>query len=97
MRFAPSFPLLTAHYLLSLSLNDFIGPLEHTDWNCQTDLFRCLEVDDELKLRCLLHWQVSRFGAFQDLVNVVGGLAEQVIVVRPVGHETPSSTNSLFG
>jgi hypothetical protein len=51
-------------------LDDLIRPLEHVDWNCQADLFRRLEVDNEFKLRCLLYRQVSRFGAFQDLVHV---------------------------
>ena len=56
------------------SLDDFIRPREHVDWNCKTDLFCRLKVDHEFKLRRLLHRQISRFGAFQDLVNVVGGL-----------------------
>jgi hypothetical protein len=52
------------------SLDHLIRPLEHADRNCQTDLLRCLQVDDKLKLRRLLHRQVSRFGTFQDLVHV---------------------------
>ena len=32
-----------------------IRSLKHADWNCQTDLIGCLEIDDEFKLRCLLH------------------------------------------
>src|SRR5215831_13172267 len=30
-----------------------------------------LEVDDELELRGLLHWQVARLGAFEDFVHIV--------------------------
>jgi len=36
-----------------------------------------LEVDDQLKFRGLLHREVSRFGAFQDLIDIRGGAAEQ--------------------
>src|SRR6266481_9956414 len=71
-----------------MSSYDPIRPLEQVDWNCQTNLFRCVQVDHEFKLRCLLHWQISRFGAFQDLVHVNSRAPIEVIVVRPVGHET---------
>ena len=70
------------------SLDHFIRPREQFRRKCQSDLFRCLQVDDELKLRCLLHRQISRFGTFQDLVHVNSRAPKEVIVVRPVGHET---------
>ena len=54
------------------SLDHLIRPLEHAVRNCQTNLFCRLQVDDEFKLRRLLHRQISRFGAFQDLVHVNG-------------------------
>ena len=41
-----------------------IRPLQHADGNCQTNLFCRFEVNDEFKLRCLLHWQITRFGTF---------------------------------
>ena len=54
-----------------------------------TDLLRCLQVDDKLKLGRLLHRQVEPAGAFQDLVNVVGGRAAITgrYHVRPIGHQ----------
>src|SRR5438094_8282662 len=70
------------------SFDDFIRPLEHAAWNCQTDLFRRLQVDHKLKLRRLLHRQISRFGTFQDLVYVNSRAPKEVIEVRPIGHET---------
>ena len=70
------------------SLDHLIRPLKHTDWNCQTYLFRRLKVDHKFKLRRLLHRQISRFGAFQDLVHVNGRVPKEVFEVRPVGHET---------
>ena len=71
-----------------LPIDHLIRPLEHAAWNCQTDLFCRLEVNDEFKLRCLLHRQISRFGAFQDLVHVNSRAPIEVIEVRPIGHET---------
>src|SRR5215510_3136561 len=53
-----------------LLFNHLIRPLEHADWNCQTDLFCRLETDHKLELRRLLHRQISRFGTFQYLVHV---------------------------
>jgi hypothetical protein len=41
-----------------------------------TDLFCRLEVDDEFKLRRLLYRQIGRFRSLENLVYVVGGLAE---------------------
>ena len=72
---------------LRLSLNHLIRPREQFRRECQSDLLRRLQVDDELKLRRLLHRQISRFGAFQDLVHVNSRAPIEVIVVRPVGHE----------
>ena len=54
------------------SSNYFIRPREHVGRNCQPDLLRRLEVDDEFKLRWLLNRQIGRFSAFQDLVHIIG-------------------------
>ena len=79
-----------------MSLDHFIRSREQVDWNCQANLFCRLEVYDKLKLRCLLHRQISRFGAFQDLVHVNSCTPKEVIVVRPVELRPPSSTNSFW-
>ena len=70
------------------SLDQFIRPFEHAVRNCQINLFGRLKVNDEFKLRRLLHRQVSRFGAFQDLVHVNSRAPIEVGGVRPIGHET---------
>src|SRR5262245_1959180 len=62
-------------------------PLEHPDRYCQSDLFCRLEINNEFKLRRLLHWQVSGFGTFQDLVYVNSNLPVQVNVIRSIRHE----------
>src|SRR5439155_9863430 len=70
-----------------MSSYDPIRPLQHADWNRQTNQFCGFEVYDEFKLRCLLHRQISRFGAFQNLVHVNRRAPIEVNVVRPIGHE----------
>src|SRR5262249_46298026 len=65
-----------------------VSPCEHLRWNRQSNLFRGLQVDDKLKLRRLLHRQISRLGAFQDLVHVNSRAPKEVSGVWPVGHET---------
>ena len=58
-------------FLLPVALlNHLIRPREKVGRECQSDLFRCLKVYNEFKLRCLLHRQISRLGTFQDLVHV---------------------------
>ena len=76
------------HQPPACSLDHLDSPARARGRNCQTDLFCRFEVDDEFKLRCLLHRQISRFGAFQDLVHVNSRAPIEVIEVRPVGHET---------
>ena len=76
-------------FLLPVALlNHLIRPREQVRRKCQADLFRCLQVDHELKLRCLLHRQISRFATFQDLVDVNNRAPKEVTEVRPVGHKT---------
>ncbi len=70
-----------------MSFYDSICPREKVRRKCQADLFRSLQVDHEFKLRCLLHRQISRFGAFQDLVHVHSRAPKLVSGVRPLGHE----------
>ena len=65
-----------------------ICPLQHAGGNCQTNLFCRLKVNDEFKLRRLLHRQISRFGTFQDLVHVNSRTTIEITEVRPIGHET---------
>ena len=81
-----------AHRLFSVakylfSPDHLIRPLEDADRNRQTDLFCRFEIDNEFKLRCLLHRQIGRFGAFQDLVHVHSRAPIEVLGVPSVGHE----------
>src|SRR4029453_630424 len=69
-------------------LDHLIRSRQHIRRNRKSDLLRGLKVDDEFKFRCLLHRQISRFGAFQNFIHVNSGAPKEVIEVRPVGHET---------
>ena len=72
---------------LPSSLDHLIRPRQHVRWNCHANLFSRRKANDEFKLRRLLYRQISRFCSLEDPVDVVGGLAVQVIVVYPIGHE----------
>jgi hypothetical protein len=67
----------------AFSPDNLICPFEYSDWDRQTKLFCCFEVNDEFKLRCLLHRQISRFGAFQDLVHVNSRAPEDILAIQP--------------
>jgi hypothetical protein len=69
------------------SFDDLSRPRQHFDWNRMTDLFCRPKVNNEFKLRCLLHRQISRFGTFQDLVHVNSRAPKEVSVVHSIGHE----------
>ena len=51
--------------------DDFIRPLQHTDWNCQADLFCRLKVKDVFKRRCLLHRQTIPTMGYLTKVQVI--------------------------
>jgi hypothetical protein len=80
--------LLIQNRKSKMLFDHFICPLQHVDRNGQANLFRGLKVDDEFKLRRLLHRQISGLGAFQDLVDVNSSPPIEVFEVRPLRHET---------
>ena len=51
----------------------------------ETHRFRGLEVDDQLVLRRCLHWQVGRFLASKDAMNVAACAAVLVHKIGPIG------------
>jgi len=63
------------------SLEYLVRPLEHLGRDRQANLLRRFEIDYKLKLRRLLHWEVSRFRSFQNLVYVSGGAAVTISIV----------------
>src|SRR5215510_1284435 len=69
-------------------LDHLIRPRKKLWRKCQPNLFRSLQVDDELELRCLLHWQIGRLGTSENLIHVTSRTAVEVNVVHSIGHET---------
>src|SRR5215831_16215332 len=70
------------------SLDHLIRSRQHVRRNRKADLLGGLQIDDELELRRLLHREISRLGAFQNLVHIRGSAAEQVGGVRAIVHES---------
>src|SRR5215475_10692838 len=59
---------LDAH---SLSFDHPVRPRQHVRRNCEADLLRSFQIDYKLKLRRLLHWQISWLRAFEDSIDVI--------------------------
>src|SRR5262249_52346585 len=78
---------LTLKWMMA-DLSDHLGRLEEDSrGNREAEGLGGLEVDDQLELRGLLHGQVARRGAFEDLVHIGGGAPERVRQARAIGHE----------
>jgi hypothetical protein len=69
------------------SLNHLIRPHQHVGRNRQADLLSRFEIDDELELLRLLHREIGKLSAFEDLVHLGSGAPIKVIEVRPIGHK----------
>ena len=69
------------------SFNYLIGAGQHGWRDGQTERLGSREIDHELELRRLLHWQVGRPGAFEDPVHVGCGALEVVALVNAVRQE----------
>src|SRR5215471_17297870 len=74
-----------------------IRPVQHRLRNCETDLFRCFEIDHELELRRLFDREISGLGTSQDLVDISSGAAVKIGKARSISHETPSEYIVLLG
>src|SRR4029453_7032873 len=84
-----SHPLL--HAGLSRRIFDhFIRPEQHRLWNCYTNLFCGLEIDDQLELTRSFDRQVGGLSAFEDSVDVVCDASVTGREVRPVVDEPAS-------
>jgi len=56
-----------------ISLDQLVRARQHVGRNRHADLLGGLEIDEELELRRLLHWQIGGLGSLQDLVHKVSG------------------------
>src|SRR5262245_56326161 len=67
-----------APQLSTSSFDHLVGAAEQREWNGNAERFRCLEVDNQLDLRCLLDRHVARFFAFE---NTAGVDANQPVIL----------------
>src|SRR5215472_14458397 len=77
---------------LAVSLDHLVGAAEDRLWDRQAERLGGLEVDDQLEFRRLLDREVRRFGALEDLVNIVGRDPEHVGKTRPIRHQKAGAT-----
>src|SRR5919108_5469879 len=77
--------LFTPHH--SHLSNYFVRSCQHIRRNPETDLLGCLEIDDQLELRWLLHRQVGGLTSLQDLVDKRSGAPKQRYTIRPIDHQ----------
>src|SRR5262245_64733633 len=68
-------------------LNHFIRPSQHIRRDREVDLLGSFQIDHQLKLRGLLHWQIGRLGSLQNPVHEICDAPVAVRDVRPIGHE----------
>src|SRR6185436_14203063 len=73
-----------------------VGPPQHGCGNGQTQLLRGPEVDHQLEPCGLLYRKVRWSRALEDSVHVVGGAADEILVVGRVGGK-PARLDEPFG
>src|SRR5262249_25479763 len=65
-----------------------VRPRQNIRRNRQADLLCRFEIDDELELHRLFHWQVGRLAPFKNLVHVGGSAPVNVSEIDPISHES---------
>src|SRR6516164_4858522 len=73
-RIQPINPNRTARRTRALSFNYLVGALLEKPRDVQTQRFRRLEIENQLKPGRLHDWQVGRFRALEDLAGIDAGL-----------------------
>jgi hypothetical protein len=56
-------------------------------WHCEAERLRGLQINDQLKFRCLIDWQFARLFAFEDTVNVAGRAPIYISRAHPISDE----------
>src|SRR5262249_31919313 len=68
--------------------NHFIRPEQQRRRDGEAERLGGLEVDDKFERGRLLHWEVARLGALEDLVDIGRGAAEVVTLNDPIRQKT---------
>src|SRR5688500_9310291 len=74
-------------YSFTRLLDDVVRPRQQRGRDGEAERFCSLQVDQQLELARLLHWNFAWPGAFQDLVHVACRTPHQDVEVRAVAHE----------
>jgi hypothetical protein len=67
-----------------------VGAQQKRLWNCQPEHLGGLKVDNELKLRRVLHWQVSGLGTAQYAVDISRRLLKLVQQIDAIRDQSAS-------
>src|SRR5882724_2583314 len=67
-----------------------IRPRQHVRRNRQADLLGGFQIDDQLELLWLLHWEISGLGALEDFVHIRSRAPERVVRVCCIAHKPTS-------
>src|ERR1044071_7894703 len=66
------------------SLDHSIRSRQHVWWNRKADLLGGFQIDHQLELSRLFHWQVGRFRAPKDFVDEVCSSTELITKICPI-------------
>src|SRR5262245_64818534 len=71
------------------SFDHLVGAREQRRWHFETERFCRFEVYHEFELGWLLDWQVARFLAAKNPIDVRGRASKHVQPIRSIRHQAP--------
>src|SRR5262249_38541739 len=77
------------------SLDHLVGAGEKHGRHVEAKRLRCFEIDYHLVLSWCLHWQVGRFLALENAIDITGRKQKRVDKIRPVGDQSPASRHII--